>query len=527
MVAALALMVSLASVFGLWLVFHAASRDRIVGRSVDLSPRVTAVVPVGPSPGDLAVGEGAVWVAVPAAPPDQSQQQIVRIDPAMNEVVARITMDAYVGELAAGGGAIWASLIEGLEGTDADASFSLARIDPGTNEVVAMIPDVSGPVEFGEGAVWAVDRAGARAGPQGSSLLRIDPDANSISARIPLGVALWDVEVGDGFVWVLSFEPDPGDGDILKIDPRTNQVVARIDIPVPGLVYAPAVGEGSVWVAVCCSADRLALVRVDTETSRLVGEPIRVEGAAPFAVAAGHVWFFSERGTLVGLDVETMELDQRLSSSEGPSGVFPDPAAELDADRLVAWIANYEDSVTRVDLTAGTDPGGSLLEAEGTSIWLPGGWYGRADPLPGYVHPVFQAATFSLPPLTDIEATAASRAMAPDDVLIVLYEFTEICPPCTSESSGLPVLLTSEDFDHPADVPEYVPALGQVPPDHALARRIFDLGPRYFDLRVEFGHARPTRGGPGPGERGPLVARDRRVGAGAEPSLPVARAGDA
>jgi DNA-binding beta-propeller fold protein YncE len=348
-VATLALSVSAASLIGLWLAFRSAPTNRFGGEPVVLDPRVTAIVPVGPFPGDLAVGEGAVWVGVPAQPPEQDRQLIVRIDTSTNEVVARIPMDDYIEELAAGEGGVWGKAVAGTAG---DPVFSIVRIDPATNHVVATIQDVSGPLAVGEGALWAVDRAGARAGPEGSTLLRIDPGTNRVAARIPLGVALWDIEVGEGYVWVLSFEPDPGDGDILKVDPTTNEVVARIEIPVSGTVFAPALGEGLAWVPVCCIDNRQVLVRVDAKTHRIVGEPIQVEAAAPFAAAAGHVWLFGERGTLYGLDVDTLEVDEKVPESGGPSGVYPDPAAELDPDHLAVWIPNYRDSISRIDLAA-------------------------------------------------------------------------------------------------------------------------------------------------------------------------------
>jgi hypothetical protein len=353
-IAALALTVSAASLVGLWLAFRSAPADRLGDEPIDLDPRVTAIVPVGPFPGDIAVGEGAVWVGLPAQPPEQDRQLIVRIDPDTNEVVAQIPMDDHIEELAAGEGAVWGNAVAG---TAANPVFSVVRIDPATNELVATIADVSGPLAVGEGALWAVDRAGARAGREGSTLLRIDPGTNRVVARIPLGVALWDVEVGEGYVWVLTFEPDPGEGDILQVDPRTNEVVARIDIPLPGSVFAPALGGGSAWVPVCCVDNELNLVRVDVSSGQVAGEPIRVtQAGAPVAVTAGHVWMVAERGALYGLNVATSEVDEVVSGFEWPAGTFPDAPAELDPDRLAVWVANYRDSVTRIDLLASSTP---------------------------------------------------------------------------------------------------------------------------------------------------------------------------
>jgi hypothetical protein len=290
---------------------------------------------------------------------------------------------------------------------------------------------------------------------------------------------------------VLPWEPDPGEGDIVQVDPATNEVTARIEVlpdtGYPPTVYAPALGEGSAWVPLCCPNDDLMLVRIDVETGQVVGEPITLPGGTPFAVAAGHVWLVEERGALYGLNVATLQVDEAVSGFDWPAF---GGSTELDPDRLTVWVTNSDqDSVTRIDLAASKSGAGSRLEAEGTSLVLPGGWDGRADYLPGYTHLIVQAATFELPPLVDIEATDARSRVGPGDVLLVLEEFTALCPSCPSESSGLPVVLGPDDFEDPTSVPKWLPPLSDVPVDHDLARRIFNVGFRYFDLRVEFGNA--------------------------------------
>ena len=357
-----ALTLSAASLVGLWLGFRSTPIERTGGGAapelVDVQPRVAAVVRVGPHPADVAVGEGAVWVSVPAQGPEQDNL-VVRVDSVTNEVVATIVVDGYIEEIAAGAGGVWGA---GIRFSGPGDSLYVDRIDPTSNQVVARIEDVSAPLAVGEGTLWAVDRAGARAGPDGSSLLRIDPATNQVAARIPLGVVAWDIEYGEGYVWVLSFEPEPGEGDILQVDPSTNEVVARIEIPLPDTgypptVYAPALGEGSAWVPVCCVHDDLMLVRIDVATSQIVGEPIKLPGGAPFAVAAGHVWLVEERGALYGLNVATQEVDETVSDFDWPAGGFPDPSTELDPARLAVWVVNPDqDSVTRIDLAATGTP---------------------------------------------------------------------------------------------------------------------------------------------------------------------------
>jgi DNA-binding beta-propeller fold protein YncE len=313
-----------------------------------------------------------VWVSV-AAQGSQQESSVVRIDPLSNEVVSRVPVEGYIEEIAVGAGGVW---VWGARFESPGFSPYVVRIDPATNEVVARIPDVSAPLAVGGGSLWAVDRAGARAGPEGSTLLRIDPTTNQVIDRIPLGVAAWDIEFGEGFVWVLPMEPKPGAGDLLQVDPGTSNVVARIEIHFqdtgyPPTVYAPAVGGGLAWVPVCCPDDELVLVRVDAATGAVVGEPISVRGGAPFGVAAGHVWVIQEGGGLYGLNVDTLDVDEAVSGFDWPAGGFPDPTTELDPANLAVWVVNPgQGSVTRIDLAAPvprSDRYGSI-SAEGSTF---------------------------------------------------------------------------------------------------------------------------------------------------------------
>ena len=92
--------------------------------------------------GNLASGEGAVWVW-------NHDQQLVRIDPASNTVVARI--DGISGPLGAGvavgGGSVWVAVPQGI-----------GRIDPATNTIVDVIPLGEGgyvDLAWYDGELWA------------------------------------------------------------------------------------------------------------------------------------------------------------------------------------------------------------------------------------------------------------------------------------------------------------------------------------------------------------------------------------
>ena len=104
--------------------------------------KVVATIPAGLRPVNLAVGEGAVWVW-------NHQQQLLRIDPATNKVVA--TIDGVAATLgvgvAVGGGSVWVAMPGGI-----------GRIDPATNKVVDLIPIGRGgyvDLAWFDGELWA------------------------------------------------------------------------------------------------------------------------------------------------------------------------------------------------------------------------------------------------------------------------------------------------------------------------------------------------------------------------------------
>jgi YVTN family beta-propeller protein len=103
---------------------------------------VVATIPVRSQPRFLAVGEGAVWVL------NQTDGSVSRIDPKTNKVVATIEVGVAGpgGDIAAGEGAVW------VRGT----KVLLVVIDPNTNQVVERFgpPQGSGAVRAGSGHVW-------------------------------------------------------------------------------------------------------------------------------------------------------------------------------------------------------------------------------------------------------------------------------------------------------------------------------------------------------------------------------------
>ena len=103
---------------------------------------VVATMAVHGQPRFLAVGEGAVWVL------NQADGTVSRIDPRTNEVVATIEVGVPGpgGDIAAGEGAVWVRASKVL----------LSVLDPKNNKVVKRFGPAqgSGAVRAGVGKVW-------------------------------------------------------------------------------------------------------------------------------------------------------------------------------------------------------------------------------------------------------------------------------------------------------------------------------------------------------------------------------------
>lgn len=159
-----------------------------------LEPSITATIPAGAFLRGVAVGEGAVWASVDNADGGSDDHLLVRIDPETNEIVDWLSLPE-AGDLAVGDGAVWVLSRVAPEG-------AVLRIDPSTNEIAATIPigDELSNVAVSEGAVWVTRASGAN--PPSGEVVRIDPTTNEIAARIPISAGCpRDVVIGGGSVW--------------------------------------------------------------------------------------------------------------------------------------------------------------------------------------------------------------------------------------------------------------------------------------------------------------------------------------
>ncbi len=194
----------------------------------------------------LAAGFGSLWV--PNCGDANTPSSMSRVDLQTGAVTATIktTIGNTEGSIATGAGSVWMMT---------DAKGTLARFDPATNAVVAEIYVSPGSygLTFGEDALWVTST-------EKSTVARVDPHTNLVVDTIPVGKAPRFIAVGAGAVWSLN----QGDGSVSRIDPKTNKVVATIEVGVPGGGGDISVGEGSVWV----TSFEFPLSRIDPSGSR-------------------------------------------------------------------------------------------------------------------------------------------------------------------------------------------------------------------------------------------------------------------
>ena len=191
-------------------------------------------------PGNVAVGEGAIWVV------NTEGESVSRIDPETKEIEKTFKTGGVASEVAAGEGALWVGNAGGRGETNTIVSIS--RVDPESGRVTrtvrlpggesggdsGVLPTAGLPrVAVGAGAVWAIN-------PGGDSVSRIDPQSGKLVAKIDAGGVT--IAAGDEGVWVPVDEPPA----VVRIDPRTNRVSERIPVSTQSL-WGVAVGAGSVW----------------------------------------------------------------------------------------------------------------------------------------------------------------------------------------------------------------------------------------------------------------------------------------
>jgi DNA-binding beta-propeller fold protein YncE len=158
---------------------------------------VLARIKAGDTLYGIGIGFGSVWSA------SQFTDQVLRIDPRTNRVVARVpTAHEVPYTFAASPSGMWVT-------TDAGTTD---RIDPTTNRVVARVPtgdgSAPGDPDTVAGRVWVPD------GPSGAMSV-IDPSTDTVVGHVHLGRGYSVAQRGFGAVWVVDYQGS----EMTRVDP--------------------------------------------------------------------------------------------------------------------------------------------------------------------------------------------------------------------------------------------------------------------------------------------------------------------
>jgi len=306
--------------------------------AIDTGGEVTSFTQSEAAPGNVAVGDGAVWVL------DNEAQTVSRIDPETKRITKTFKTRGVPSDLAVGEGALWIGNAGGASETN--AMVSVSRLDPESGRITETVrlrgdegvyPVAGAPrIAVGAGAVWA-------ATPD-ANIARIDPDSGRLEATIDAGEDAWTVAAGKEGVWFIS-----DDAEVAKIDPRTNRITQRIQVGANSLLGV-AVGAGSVWAAANVEG---VIWRIDprrTPVTRTIDVGIGVTFVA-----------FGERSVWTGnyVDGNVARIDPSTNMVEARTSVSAPQA--LAAGAGSAWVS----------VAAGTTEG--ALTASGCGAIASGG----------------------------------------------------------------------------------------------------------------------------------------------------------
>jgi streptogramin lyase len=282
---------------------------------------------------DVAVGEGAVWVT--------SHVGLYRIDPASGEATNVLPHD-YLFRVATGHDSVW--LTTGGDGR-------VLRFDPATNEITVEMVLHDGPVTslaISPDGVWV---------SASTSLERIDPTTNDVTARVRHQGSFGEIAFGEGDLWAVAGAGR--DGEVWQIDGATAEIEREIPVENPSFWNEIDAEAGSIWVTTSPVArgsgePLVRLYRIDPSTGHVTGAVPLGESPPGGSVSYSSltadeetVWVQVEfDSTVARIDPESLDVQETLQGIEGFSG---DTGSAVASGAGALWVTAPE-AITRIEM---------------------------------------------------------------------------------------------------------------------------------------------------------------------------------
>jgi streptogramin lyase len=280
---------------------------------------------------DVAYGYGALWVP--------GNGVVHRMDPATGALVRDIPVKGASDRryVAVGAGAVWV--------TDTGTE-QVTRIDPRSNRVVATIalhPQLPDGVRVAFGTVWVTYVTSI--GQGGNGVIPIDPHTNHPGKPISISPYGLSLAVGGGAVWL-------SDGQIAaRLDPHHPRLPALSPIPVGLEGQLVAADDWALWFAT-----QTGVIRIDVHTFQMLGTPIEIPAAHHVAIGRDAIWVLTNLNSLTGSSPgQLWELDPNTFTAVGPPITVGVTAVGLVLTDQTLFVANFTNAtITKITLRPGT-----------------------------------------------------------------------------------------------------------------------------------------------------------------------------
>jgi DNA-binding beta-propeller fold protein YncE len=177
-----------------------------------------------------------------------------------------------------------------------------------------------------DGSLWVSDFKG--------SVVRIDPAAHRMIARIGVPAGLGPIAAEGGSVWLRSTTLEGCSGGLwlVRIDAATNRAFPRQSVSRgAGLAATP----GAVWVPQCLWPPN-GIDRLDRDGTLTARAP--VTNAEAIVAGSGGLWAISHDGTVAEIDARTARVTQRYPAVAPLSDPNTTEANVLAPDETGAWV---------------------------------------------------------------------------------------------------------------------------------------------------------------------------------------------
>lgn len=290
------------------------------GGSVEVSPtslavidpdsnEVTDAIDLGFKSNLIAAGEEHVWVV------DPTGSTLRKIDP-QERSVSIFSLAVGAGDLpfgvAVGMGAVWVAVHRGTRHVVLELGPEVGELRNEFRygeETAAPALSRMQPLAVGGGYVWALDAAAG-------SLWRIDPRADR-PRRLSEGLGGLSLAVGPDAVWVA------GSSSLMKIDPATGVLLNSEPVGSEAFSETPSVAlsPDAAWFA---ASSQPTLFKIDPETLATSETFTIGRGPSDVAIGEGAVWVANSRdGTVSRVDLEDGE-QETVEVGAVPGGIVTD-----------------------------------------------------------------------------------------------------------------------------------------------------------------------------------------------------------